>query len=135
MRKYFVFVVVILAAFACGAQDSALYRACNKQANTQHDMNACANEEAKRVDDELNKVYKLLLSKVSGDKLATAKIRAAQKAWLAYRDAYLEAMYPAKDKPVEYGSILPMESDLLTAKLTRQQILALQDILRENDPR
>jgi len=81
-----------------------------------------------------HKVYKLLLTKVSGDALATAKIRAAEKAWTAYRDAYIEAMYPAKDKQAEYGSIFPMEVDLLGAKLTRQQISALRDILRENDP-
>jgi uncharacterized protein YecT (DUF1311 family) len=112
-----------------------MYRACSEQATTQHDMNVCANEEAKRVGDELNKVYKLLLSKVRNNPVATAKIQAAEKARLSYRDAYIDAMYPAKDKQAEYGSIFPMEFDLLAAKLTRQQISALQDILRENDPR
>jgi uncharacterized protein YecT (DUF1311 family) len=111
-----------------------MYRACSKQANTQHDMNVCANEEAERVDDELNGVYKLLLSKVRGNPVAAAKIRAAQNAWLKYRDAYIDAMYPAKDKQAEYGSIFPMEVDLLAAKLSRQEISALQDLLRENDP-
>jgi uncharacterized protein YecT (DUF1311 family) len=98
-------------------------------------MNACASEEAKRVDDKLNKVYKLLLAKVRGDLVATPKIRAAQRAWVAYRDAYIETTFPAKDKPAEYGSMFPMEVDLLTAKLTRRQIEALQDILRQNDPK
>lgn len=129
------FLFVLLASILCCAQGSATYRACSQQANTQHEMNACASEEAKRVDDELNKVYKLLLAKVRGSPVATAKIRAAQRAWVAYRDAYIEAMYPAKDKQAEYGSIFPMEVDLLTAKLTRQQIEALQDILRQNAPK
>jgi uncharacterized protein YecT (DUF1311 family) len=111
-----------------------MYRACSKQAKTQLDMNGCANEEAKRLDIELNKVYKLLLSKVRGNAVATAKIQAAQKAWVTYRDAHIDAMYPAKDKQAEYGSIFPMEVDLLAAKLTRQHIGALQDILRQNDP-
>ena len=133
MRICSCLVFVLLASILCCAQDSAMYRSCSKQANTQHDMSVCANDEAKRVDDELNKVYKLLLSKVRGNPVATAKIRAAQKAWVAYRDAYIDAMYPAKDKQAEYGSIFPMEVDLLAAKLTRQQISALQDILREND--
>jgi uncharacterized protein YecT (DUF1311 family) len=53
---------------------------------------------------------------------------------MTYRDAYIDAMYPAKDKQAEYGSMFPMEVDLLAAKLTRQQIGALQDILRQNDP-
>jgi uncharacterized protein YecT (DUF1311 family) len=135
MKTYSVFLFLLLASILCCAQDSATYRACSKQANTQHEMNACASEEGKRVDDELNRVYKLLLAKVRGDLAATSKVRAAQRAWVAYRDAYIEAMFPAKDKPAEYGSMFPMEVDLLTAKLTRQQIEALQDILRQNDPK
>jgi uncharacterized protein YecT (DUF1311 family) len=97
-------------------------------------MNGCANEEAKRVHEELNKIYKLLLSKVRSNAVAAAKIQTAQRACVAYRDAYIDAMYPAKDKQAEYGSIFPMEVDLLATKLTRQQIGALQDILRQNDP-
>jgi len=128
------FLFLLLGSILCCAQESATYRACSKQANTQSEMNACASNEAKRVDDELNKVYKQLLSKVRGNPLATAKIRAAQRAWVAHRNAYIEAMYPAKDKAAEYGSIFPMEVGLLTAKLTGQQISALRDILRENEP-
>jgi len=94
-------------------------------------MNACANEETKRADDELNRIYKLLLIKVCDDALAKGKIRAAQNAWIKYRDTYIEAMYPAKDKQVEYGSIYPMEVDLLGAKLTRQQTTALREILKQ----
>jgi len=124
----------LLASVLCCAQDSAMYRACSKQATTQHEMHVCANEEAKRVNDELNAVYKLLLTKVRDNSIATAKIQMAQKAWVTYRDAYIDAMYPAKNKQAEYGSIFPMEVDLLGAKLARQQIGALQDILRQNDP-
>ena len=51
---------------------------------------------------------------------AAAKIKTAQRAWIAYRDAYMGAMYPAKDKQAEYGSIYPMEADLLRAKLTQR---------------
>lgn len=135
MRTRRGFLFVLLASILCYAQDSATYRACSKEANTQSAMNACASEEVKRVDEELNRVYKQLLSKVRGNPVAAAKIRAAQRAWVAYRDAYIEAMYPAKDKAAEYGSMFPMEVNLVTAKLTRQQIAALRDILRENEPK
>jgi uncharacterized protein YecT (DUF1311 family) len=40
-------------------------------------------------------------------------------------------MYPAKDKQTEYGSMYPMEVDQLTAKLTRQQVTALTELLRQ----
>jgi uncharacterized protein YecT (DUF1311 family) len=135
MRTCSYFLFVLLASICCCAQDSATYRACSQQANTQSEMNACASDEAKRADDELNKVYKLLLAKIRGNPVAAPKLRAAQRAWVAYRDAYIEAMFPAKDKPAEYGSMFPMEVNLLTAKLTRQQISALRDILRENEPK
>jgi uncharacterized protein YecT (DUF1311 family) len=49
---------------------------------------------------------------------AVAKIKAAERAWITYRDAYMDATYPAKDKQAEYGPIYPMEANLLRAKLT-----------------
>jgi uncharacterized protein YecT (DUF1311 family) len=95
-------------------------------------MNVCANEEAKRVNDELNKIYELLLLKVRANPITASKIQIAQKAWETYRDSYIDAMYPAKDKQSEYGTLFPVEVDLLSAELNRQQIRALQRILRQN---
>jgi uncharacterized protein YecT (DUF1311 family) len=94
-------------------------------------MNACASDEAARVDAELNDVYRKLLSKATSPPEAPAKIKAAERAWISYRDAYLDAMYPAKDKQAEYGSIFPMEADLLRAKLTERQVTALKELLRK----
>jgi uncharacterized protein YecT (DUF1311 family) len=133
--KYCFCVLIFLTCCLSFSQESPQYRTCNKKAVTQLEMNICANDEAKRVDDELNRVYKLLLSKVADDAVATDKIKAAQRAWIAYRDAYIDAMYPAEDKRVEYGLIFPMEEALLRAKLTRRQTDALRDILKENEPR
>ena len=62
---------------------------------------------------------------------AVAKIKAAERAWIAYRDAYTDAMYPAKDKQTEYGSTYPMEVDLLRAKLTQRQVTALKELLQQ----
>ena len=125
-------VAVLLAAssLSCLAQESAEYRACNEKAVAQPELNACADAEAKRMDAELNKVYQQVLAGAKDDADATAKIKAAERAWVAYRDAYLEAMYPAKDKQAEYGSMYLMEVALLRAKLTRQQIAALKDLMQ-----
>ena len=59
------------------------------------------------------------------------RFKAAERAWIAYRDAYMGAMYPAKDKQAEYGSIYPMEADLLRAKLTQRQVTALRELLQQ----
>lgn len=112
------------------AQDSPKYRACSGKATAQPELNACAADEAKRVDAELNRVYRELLSKNSDDAAAAEKIKKAQRAWVAYRDAYIEAMFPAEDKQAEYGSMYPMEVELLLASLTRQQTDALKDLIR-----
>ena len=123
-------IVFLLVSLPSLAQDSAQYRACNDKAKTQMEMNACASQEAARSDAELNEVYRKLLSQAASQQEAVAKIKAAERAWVAYRDAYMDAMYPAKDKQAEYGSIYPMEADLLRAKLTQQQVVALKELLR-----
>lgn len=96
-------------------------------------MNVCASEEAARADKQLNDVYRILLHKTT-DVTAAEKIRVAERAWIAYRDAYIEAMYPKENKQAEYGSLYPMEVALLRAKLTRIQIAALQDLSPQNGP-
>lgn len=121
--------------FACFAQDSPEYRACSEKANTQADMNACAGAEAKRVDAKLNSTYRALLAKVESQPEAVAKIKAAERAWIAYRDAYIEATYPAENKAIEYGSIYPLDVALLRAKLTQRQVTALEDMLQHYTPK
>ncbi len=101
-------------------------------ANTQTAMTKCASEEAKRVDGQLNSIYQRVLRAADGDALAVTKIRTAERAWLSYRDAYIEAMYPAKDKQVTYGSKFPMDADLLYAALTKTQVEALKKLLEQH---
>lgn len=113
------------------AQHSKEYRACSKKAKTQAELNACANREATHVDTELNRIYATLLSKAASQRATTSKITTAQKAWIVYRDAYIDAMYPAADKQAEYGSMYQMQADLLRSKLTQQQIAALKDLLQQ----
>jgi uncharacterized protein YecT (DUF1311 family) len=129
-----VFLMTIIS-FACFAQDSAEYRACSGKANTQSEMTACASDEAARVDAKLNTIYRALLAKVASQPEALAKIKAAQRAWIAYREAYIEATYPAKDKAAEYGSVYPLEVALLRAKLTQRQLAALEDMLQHYAPK
>lgn len=124
-------VFLAVSALPCLAQESKDYQACNQKAVAQADLNACASDEAARVDAELNKTYNQILKAAGDDADAVAKIKAAERAWVAYRDAYLEAMYPAKDKQAEYGSMYLMDVNLLSAKLTRRQIEALQEMLQQ----
>jgi uncharacterized protein YecT (DUF1311 family) len=111
-------------------QNSVQFHACGNTANTQAELNRCASEEAKRADIRLNEAYARVLSKLSKDAKATARIKAMERAWVTYRDAYLSATYPAKDKQSAYGSIFPMEFDLLYATLTQRQVDSLNELLQ-----
>jgi len=134
--KYLLSLLLLLSAWPPGvlAQESAQYRACNKKAKTQMEMNACASDEAARADTELNEIYQKVLAAAEKQEEALAKVKASQSAWIAYRDAYMDAMYPAKNKQAEYGTIYPMEANLLRAKLTQRQVIALKELLQQLQP-
>jgi uncharacterized protein YecT (DUF1311 family) len=122
----------IFSTFSCQAQNSQTFRTCNEKAKTQTEMNECASNELARVEAQMDDIYNSLLSKTASQPEALAKIKAAQKTWLVYRDAYVAAMYPAKNKQAEYGSMYAMKVNLLRAKLTQKQVAALKELLRKS---
>jgi uncharacterized protein YecT (DUF1311 family) len=111
------------------AQPSAAFDACSAGAKTQTALTTCAAEELNRAEAALDGVYAKLQVKAANRPDAVAKIRTAERVWIAYRDAYMEAMYPARDKQAEYGSIYPTQADLILADLTREQTAALTNQL------
>ena len=102
---------------------------CDKGAQTEGDLTECGSNDYKTADDELNKTYQQLLKKAAGNPVALRKIRAAQKAWVAFRDAQIAALYPAEDKQKEYGTVFPMCANLALADLTRQRTKMLKGML------
>lgn len=130
--------LLVLITKPCLAQDSPQYRACAKNAGTQYESNVCAFEEVKRVEAEMGRVYEILLSRATGTEVepeAPSKIRVMQGAWIAYRDAYIEARYPAENTQLEYGTIYVMNSALMRARLARRQIMALRELLPHYPPK
>jgi uncharacterized protein YecT (DUF1311 family) len=107
---------------------------CWKTATAQSEMNRCADQDAKAADAELNRVYKDLLSKNKDDANTTKKLREAQRAWIAFRDAQLEALYPAPDKQGEYGSIYPMCYAIVSTAMTKERTVQLRRMLQGKDP-
>ena len=131
MRYVAVFFLIALIPIPSFCQNSKEYRACNEKAKTASEMNACAHEEAARVDAKLDAVYAKVLSQAESDPVGLAKIKTTEKDWIAYRDAYISAMFPAAHKITEYGAMYPMKVDLLRAKMTHQQIAALNALIRK----
>ena len=66
------------------------------EARTQTDMNYCADQDYRRADAELNRIWPQALQRAKaldrdvGGAVAEQRLRAAQRAWIAYRDAQCE---------------------------------------------
>ena len=121
-----------LSAGLCAAQGSDEYKTCSDSASTQTALHRCADEELRRADRDLNSAYQRLLSEVREQPGVIDKIKAMERAWVIYRDAYVEAMYPAADKQAAYGTMFVVENLLLRARLKRDQIAALTTLLAQH---
>ena len=103
-----------------------LLSAAQTRAQSQAELNREACAQYKVADDELNRTYALVLKEYKADAAFVESMRAAQRAWLAYRDAHLEAMYPGRDKGLTYGSAYPMCRCYVLAEVTRERTAVLQ---------
>lgn len=95
---------------------------CVEAAKTQSDLNVCADAELKRAQRELDLVYRKVLASNADDKIFVKRLKKAQQAWLKFRDAELDAVFPHKGKTTYYGTVFPMCFDNWTVKLTRTRI-------------
>lgn len=131
--KVLVLTAFVLFSVSCGAQESAQFKACMQKEMSQNGMDRCASEEYSRADRDLNTVYQRLLAKVRLVQGAAEKTKHMEQAWIAYRDGYIEAMYPSEDKQAAYGTIYPMNVDLALARLTRMHAKDLENLIDEFD--
>ncbi len=100
---------------------------------TQFEMNQCAAQEYQRADAELNRVYQQLVSVNKEDRQFIAKLRTAQKAWVSFRDAHMESIYPAPNSLAKYGSVFPMCYSLAQKELTVERALQLKRMLKTQE--
>jgi uncharacterized protein YecT (DUF1311 family) len=96
---------------------------------TQAELNQCASQAFQKADAELNKLYRQLMKDAgTGEK---AKLRAAQLAWLKFRDAHCE--YEAFGNTG--GSIYPMVYGFCLEEVTRERVKQFRDTLKEIEER
>lgn len=123
------FFLAIHAATASGQPKS--FQSCMNAAQTQLQMDTCANIELASADAAEQVLYREVLKVASHRPVGLNEARHAEAAWMEYRDAYVRAMYPARNKLARYGSAYPMEVALLRARLTREHSAQLRDLLEQ----
>lgn len=113
------------ATHAAAAQDDVDGEDPCPGSNTQFELNRCAARARDKADAELNKVYREL-TKDTGT-TERAKLRAAQLAWIKFRDAHCD--YESVGNLG--GSIYPMVYSFCLARVTAERTARLREILRE----
>ena len=99
------------------------------EAMTQAAMRACLNARYQEADVTLNQVYRQLIAQLSSTQ--KAKLRQAQRAWIAFRDA--SAAFAAST--AEGGSLAPTLSLAELVSVTEARVVAMQEILRTLEAR
>ncbi|HWQ31452.1 MAG TPA: lysozyme inhibitor LprI family protein [Blastocatellia bacterium] len=84
----------------------------------QTDLMANACRQYREADAEMNRVYQQILKAYGKDTLFIGKLKLAQRAWLRFRAAHLDALYPQSDKRSAYGSFNGDCQCLARAELT-----------------
>jgi uncharacterized protein YecT (DUF1311 family) len=105
---------------------AAVFVATGSTEQTQTTANQESCQVYKQSDAELNRIYTRILNEYKQDTVFTGKLRAAQRIWIAFRDAHVETLYPAKDKNVQYGSIYPTCRCLALKELTDRRVSELK---------
>ena len=137
--------VTVTTLTAQKAQKPAdLKRPCN-EAKTQMELNQCAGEQYRKADARLNAVYRKVLEFMQKDlsdaqnekdadqikynQEAITKLRAAEKAWIAYRDLHCDAARHQN----EGGSMSPMIWAFCMEQTTSDRVEELKQAYETGD--
>ena len=91
---------LVVLSFA-GVQASS-----SENSQTQLQMNEASCAEYKQADKEMNRVYLKIVSDYRRDPVFIKALKKAQLAWLRYRDAHVDSIFPGAAS--QYGSVSTM---------------------------
>ena len=128
-------IALVVAALAAAQPSAPAEPDCNDPMS-QLEMNACAALDFERADAELNRVWREAVAAARAadaeidrnyDQRPTseAKLREAQRAWIAYRDAHCTVVRYAEARG---GSMEPMTYDACRTTLTEERTAQLRSL-------
>jgi len=115
--------IVTISGSACHARETALYptQDCNR-ANTQLDLNQCAQANSDSADRKLNEVYHAAMD-AAGDKASRTQLRDSERTWIQFRDRECARQVGPREGG---GSIWPMNLAGCLEEKTAQRIRELR---------
>jgi uncharacterized protein YecT (DUF1311 family) len=113
----------VVVSLVGGAPSSA------KEGTTQTELNEQSCARYKYSDAELNKVYREVLELKQADANLLGRLKAAQWAWMKFRDARLGELFPDTSPARAYGSMYPSCRCGELEELTRARIAQLREWL------
>jgi uncharacterized protein YecT (DUF1311 family) len=138
------FVAALTATIMTAQQTTQPHTACDA-AQSQKDLSQCAGEKQDKADNRLNVVYRKILEimqndlssaqaakdneMIKYDEDAVAKLKAAERAWIQYRDLHCEAA----GHQYEGGSMRPMVQASCMEEVTLDRISELKSAYENGD--
>lgn len=116
-------VLFSLLALSFAPLDPARAQDCPDE--SQMGLNHCVGIAYKKTDAKLNAVYGQIIARLKDNAATKAKLVAAQKAWIAFRDAECKFL----SSSVEGGSIYPMVVTQCLDTLEQKRIAELEPLL------
>jgi uncharacterized protein YecT (DUF1311 family) len=121
LRKKFIKMPLVVLAIV----SSVLLNCQTSFSQDQSQLGASAATEYQKADAALNKMYKKILVDYKNDLAFIKKLQLAQRSWISFRDAEIEAIFPLADKD-NYGSVYSMCRSNWLTKLTTQRTKELK---------
>jgi uncharacterized protein YecT (DUF1311 family) len=126
MKTCLIFFLVLIFAPNTFGQKTQNPPPC-AEANSQAEMNICAGKEYKAADAALNKTYQQLSGMLNEEE--KAQLKAAQLAWIKYRDANCDFVADQ----FKGGSMRPMILGLCLADVTRNRTTELKSQIKDRN--
>ena len=123
-------VLIILVVFACSP--AGKNKGSNESASARlSDVHLMAYQEYKKAEEELAKLYNQFLDEYSDDPLFKARLEKAELAWIDFRDAQLEFLFPEANAGILSEESASVQYWLSMKELTEEYILQLRMRLLE----
>ena len=93
---------------------------------SQGQLNQEADAAYRKADQELNRVYQQIFKEYRTKTVFLQSLKTAQQRWIQFRDAEMQARFPATNSLVEYGSFFPVCYSNGMEELTKARIKQLR---------